>query len=606
MGRTKTTYKRRDQERREIAYRIRHSRDAQEAEDVAQFWQQREELLEHKGKNSPKQAEIMSTSSIPTQPAASTSTAPPHTQHDFDCDPGSGGLDFDMNEVFPQAVIHLHKQPNGGMPIPSLDDELIQRNETRFFDIHIDAALPFIVKAQEDRKRFDRTGGLKPLTAGRAFHLNAIEKEGLREARKAREMAQTIEEGVIDEIKHLMLNPPVPEEPQYESEDASETGYNDCDSNSEDSENGSYADSGEDEVIDSDWWGADGDPTGKTGLQNKPNHQIRADEDLWEDQIVDADFILQDALYFDIVMNPSVDPPTNPPANPPANPPTNPPTNPLTNPHAPLPFPLPLFTQTDASVEVDTGRGNKHPSGMINRLEENVHDPFPVVLPSKPQSTRQPVKDEDMRCTIFMINLLISACFSYFKASHRLMAMLLKGFGLILKRLGHLMIAEQLPKCVDSIYTCLEISTTPFLVLPICLKCNDVYPHDPTGDAICLRCDLGLYPPDSMAPEPRPQRQVRVPTYKLTLLLLSAQIEAFLNVEGVEVDIDRWRRTGPTKGIYTDVTKARVWNEIVDHEGKLFFRTEQINNQRTGPANEIRLGVHMAIDWYVIHFHFTC
>jgi len=186
-----------------------------------------------------------------------------------------------------------------------------------------------------------------------------------------------------------------------------------------------------------------------------------------------------------------------------------------------------------------------------------------------------------------MISLLMSMCLSYFKASHQLIAMLLQGFGLILQRLGHLEITDQLPNCVDSLYTCLDIDTTPFLILPICLKCNDVYPHDPTGHAICPCCHLNLYLPDLTPPKPKPQRRVRVPTYKLTLLLLLVQIEAFLNVEGVEVDIDRWRTTGQPKGVYTDVTKARIWNQIIDHEGKPFFQTEQVHGKPTGPENDI-------------------
>lgn len=121
------------------------------------------------------------------------------------------------------------------------------------------------------------------------------------------------------------------------------------------------------------------------------------------------------------------------------------------------------------------------------------------------QSTWQPSKDKDTRRITFVINQLMSMCFSYFKANHQLSAMSLGGFGLILKRLGHLEIADQLPNSVDSIYTCPEIENTPFLVLPICLKCCDVYPDDATGRVICPRCDVGFYLPDSTPPEPKPQ-----------------------------------------------------------------------------------------------------
>ena len=192
------------------------------------------------------------------------------------------------------------------MPTTSLDDELIQRNETRFFDIPIDTARPFIMKAQEDHRHLDRAGGSKPLTPGRAFHLNAIEKEGLREARKTGEVAQAIEKHVIDSIKDLVVKPPVPEEP----EDEPETGYNgDGDSDSEDYGYRSYADSGEDEVVDSDWWGENNNPISDSRPQEQPSPQIHPDEDLWEVQLVDADVVLQDALYYDIVTQP----PTNRP-----------------------------------------------------------------------------------------------------------------------------------------------------------------------------------------------------------------------------------------------------------------------------------------------------
>lgn len=505
MARTKAGYRKREKERREMAYRAWHSRDAQEAEHAAQVWCEREELLQQKDRKSA-QADDLAT-------GVGASSAPPHiAQPTFDSDHSGGGIDINMDVDFlPQALVHLDKQPNGGMSTFNLDDELIQRDETRFFNIPIGAALPFIIKAQDDRRHLDSTGGSKPLTPGRAFYLNMAEKEARREARKAREIAESIEEHVIDSIKDLMVNPPVPEELEEELESV----YGgDSDSRS-DSDHKPGTDSGEDEVVDGDWWGKNDHQISGIGPQRQP------DDDLWEDQLLDADMVLEDALYFDIVSAPTNAPPL---------------------PHTPLPdihpAGLALFTQTDMSVEVDMRRGDKHPSGMVNRLGENDPDPFPAFQPSKRHSTRPPSKDEDMRCVTFMISLLMSMCFTYFKASHRLIAMLLRGFGLILKRLGHLEIANQLPHCVDTIYTCLEIDTTPFLILPICLKCKDVYPYDPTGHAICPRCNLGLYLPDSTPPKPKPQRRVRVPTYRLTLLLLSVQIEAFLNVEGVEDDVD--------------------------------------------------------------------
>jgi len=174
----------------------------------------------------------------------------------------------------------------------------------------------------------------------------------LREARKAREIAESIEECIIDSIKDLMVNPPVPEE----LEDKPEVVYRDSDGNSEDSDYESGTDSGENEVVDSDWWGKNDHQTGKTGPERHPSRHIHPDEDLWEEQLLDTDIVLQDTLYFNIVMNSPTDLPPPPPRT--SIPDT-------------LPAGLPIFTQTDTSVEVDTGRGNKHPSGMVNCLGEN-------------------------------------------------------------------------------------------------------------------------------------------------------------------------------------------------------------------------------------------
>ena len=115
---------------------------------------------------------------------------------------------------------------------------------------------------------------------------------------------------------------------------------------------------------------------------------------------------------------------------------------------------LPLFTQTATSVELETERGNKHPSVMVRVLYENNPDRFPQT--NLRNACRQPSKDGDThRITFVIVELLIIMCFPHFKAIHRLIAVLLRGFSLILTKLGHHKIADQLPNCADSIYTCL-------------------------------------------------------------------------------------------------------------------------------------------------------
>lgn len=87
-----------------------------------------------------------------------------------------------------------------------------------------------------------------------------------------------------------------------------------------------------------------------------------------------------------------------------------------------------------------------------------------------------------------------------------------------------------------------------------------------------------------------------------TLPFLSLSPLPSFNVAGLKVDIDRWRTNGRHEGVYTYVTKARAWNEIVNHKYTFLL----VNGWQASPANEIRLRVHMAIDWYAIRLYFTC
>ena len=88
---------------------------------------------------------------------------------------------------------------------------------------------------------------------------------------------------------------------------------------------------------------------------------------------------------------------------------------------------LPLFTQMATSVEVDTGKGNKHTYVMVSGLQENNPDPSPHS--NLRNAWRQPSKDEDThRITFVIISLLIVMCFPYFKAIHWLITVLLRVF----------------------------------------------------------------------------------------------------------------------------------------------------------------------------------
>ncbi len=70
-----------------------------------------------------------------------------------------------------------------------MDDEFIQQNGTWSLPAPLDTVLPFIVKAQDGLHRPEETDGALP-SPGRAFQLNVMEGQDLREARKARAIAK--------------------------------------------------------------------------------------------------------------------------------------------------------------------------------------------------------------------------------------------------------------------------------------------------------------------------------------------------------------------------------------------------------------------------------
>ena len=96
-------------------------------------WGEREDLIKSKGTTSSAQEGTIATCPIPTQPGPSTSAQSHQAHPNFSCGHGGGGVDIDKNEnLLPQAVTHLHEQPDAGMPTSSFCDKLIQRDETRF------------------------------------------------------------------------------------------------------------------------------------------------------------------------------------------------------------------------------------------------------------------------------------------------------------------------------------------------------------------------------------------------------------------------------------------------------------------------------------------
>ena len=153
-------------------------------------------------------------------------------------------------------------------------------------------------------------------------------------------------------------------------------------------------------------------------------------------------------------------------------------------------FPPMLYDQAESSIEIDVQQLKKHPNVIINCLGENYPDHFIPEPSSRKHNVQWAAMDTKTNLVVFMVSLLISACMSWFQASHKQITMLLKGITLIAQVPGGDAAAACIPGCADGIYSFLDIDNTTFLVLPICPQCNDVYPPDPTGNTRCPCCDI--------------------------------------------------------------------------------------------------------------------
>jgi len=136
--------------------------------------------------------------------------------------------------------------------------------------------------------------------------------------------------------------------------------------------------------------------------------------------------------------------------------------------------------------------------------------------------------------------------------------------------------------------------------LAVCPKCRDVYPSTLSKYAqdTYTNCQIPLFLPDHT--RRGSLRAVKLPVIKYPYLPLSAQIESLLKVPGVEAVLDEWRKRPRNLGEYGDIFDGEVCRlKLRAPDGTLFF--SNLPHETTGPAGELRIGVNLGIDWYVLH-----
>ena len=126
--------------------------------------------------------------------------------------------------------------------------------------------------------------------------------------------------------------------------------------------------------------------------------------------------------------------------------------------------------------------------------------------------------------------------------------------------------------------------------LLVCPTCGDVFPVGCNAPVDCPRCLIPLYNEQlhpANRPIPKPTRKALIPCIRLPFLSISAQLEGVFSMPGIEEEVDWWRTLNRQEGVYQDISDGKIWGEILDAEGKPFFRSV-INDERTcAPDGEL-------------------
>ena len=235
------------------------------------------------------------------------------------------------------------------------------------------------------------------------------------------------------------------------------------------------------------------------------------------------------------------------------------------------------------------------PASLVNISQENVGNPFKTVAP--PMASHSDIDTiAQIVCFIvitlhFLAGLTTSWC-----------VFLLKAFVFLLEALGRPDIAGQIPSRLPTAHSCSGIPPYHVTALPVCPTCGDVFPVGFGGPVDCPRCSIPLYEellhPTSCS-IPNPTRKALVPRIRLPFLSISAQLETLFSSPGIEDEVDWWRTLNQQEGIYRDISDGKIWGEILDAEGKQFFRSVNLNGRKCAPDGELRIGVALAMDWCV-------
>lgn len=178
--------------------------------------------------------------------------------------------------------------------------------------------------------------------------------------------------------------------------------------------------------------------------------------------------------------------------------------------------------------------------------------------------------------------------------------LLLFTFAAVLRAVGALRMDEFVPITLGTVLKRLDIEDR-FATLPLCPSCHKIFidPVDDPATFVCPKCDEPVFQsathrfPEVLADNLAWMRAKRAKPRKVVAFRsVSSMISEFLETEGMVEKMDAWRTKDRCGDRLQDIMDGRVWGDLKDPSGQAFFRP--------GVEEELRIGVTVNLDWYVL------
>jgi hypothetical protein len=194
-----------------------------------------------------------------------------------------------------------------------------------------------------------------------------------------------------------------------------------------------------------------------------------------------------------------------------------------------------------------------------------------------------------------IIIILVAILHAKHRVSFCACALILNCITIVLLSLGILHPTQPLPTTLNTVIHRLDLHDR-FTIYPVCGRCHRIFPTDIPTDALCPDCDSRLFKPVSdrlfrmvtgrkaQHPPPVCAAPIQVP---------SSLLADFLARGGNEAACESWKSRTVKPGELHDISDGAVWHTIQGPDETPFF-------SGTETSQELRIGVTMSLDWYVI------